>query len=50
MSVEVLTLIAISVACDVFGQTFFKLGAIGAGVGAAHTVPAPLWVAIGLVV
>jgi undecaprenyl phosphate-alpha-L-ara4N flippase subunit ArnE len=49
MTLELLTLIAISVACDVFGQTFFKLGAIGIGAGKPRIIPS-LWVALGLVV
>jgi undecaprenyl phosphate-alpha-L-ara4N flippase subunit ArnE len=48
MTLELLTLIAVSIACDVFGQTFFKLGALG--IGKSGTVPPSLWVAIGLVV
>ena len=50
MTLELLTLIAVSVACDVFGQTFFKLGAIGISAGKPGIVPPSLWVAIGLVV
>jgi drug/metabolite transporter (DMT)-like permease len=49
MTLELLTLITISVGCDVFGQTFFKLGAIGIGACKPRIIPS-LWVAIGLVV
>jgi undecaprenyl phosphate-alpha-L-ara4N flippase subunit ArnE len=49
MTLELLTLIMVSVACDVFGQTFFKLAAIGIGAGKPRIVPS-LWVAIGLLV
>jgi len=49
MTLELLTLITISVACDVLGQTFFKLGAIGIGCDKPRIIPS-LWVTIGLVV
>jgi undecaprenyl phosphate-alpha-L-ara4N flippase subunit ArnE len=47
MTLEALIFIAVSVACDVFGQTFFKLGAIASS---TQWLPARLWVAIGLIV
>lgn len=48
MTLELLILFAVSVGCDMFGQTFVKLGAIGGG--EARTLPPVLWIGMGLVV
>src|SRR5262249_5479633 len=45
---ELSILFAVSVACDVFGQTFFKLGAIALNAGRARMPSAFGWIAIGL--
>jgi undecaprenyl phosphate-alpha-L-ara4N flippase subunit ArnE len=48
MTLELLTLIAVSITCDVLAQTFFKLGALG--IGKSGILPTSLWVATGLVI
>jgi drug/metabolite transporter (DMT)-like permease len=51
MTLELVPLFTVSIACDVFGQTFFKLGAIGiGGSGDTRRLSPQLWVAIGLLV
>jgi len=51
MTLEAPILIAVSIACDVFGQTFFKLGAMRLGVRTRHIAPpSSLWMGLGLVV
>jgi drug/metabolite transporter (DMT)-like permease len=50
MTLELAILFTVSVACDVFGQTFFKLGAMGMDGGKPRTLPPPLWIAAGLAV
>jgi len=49
MTPELLILLAVSVSCDVLGQTFFKLGAVGLASGTALRTPM-LWVLTGLIV
>src|SRR5215468_11810987 len=49
MSPELMILLAASVACDVSGQTFFKLGAMSIGGGTSRGLT-PLWVVAGLLV
>jgi drug/metabolite transporter (DMT)-like permease len=48
MTPELPILFAVSVACDVFGQTFFKLGAVRLNAGKARTPAALGWIASGL--
>lgn len=48
MKPELLILLTASVACDVFGQTFFKLGAMGIASGTQRFRTGLLWVLAGL--
>jgi drug/metabolite transporter (DMT)-like permease len=51
MTLELLILFAVSIGCDVFGQTFFKLGAIGMnGEGRPGKMPPQAWVGVGLAI
>jgi undecaprenyl phosphate-alpha-L-ara4N flippase subunit ArnE len=49
MTAELVILFTVSLACDVFGQTFFKLGAIGLDDrDDARGLTATAWIALGL--
>src|SRR5262245_34763035 len=48
MSLNLIILLAASVACDVSGQTFFKLGAMGIASGTSRSLTPTLWVVAGL--
>lgn len=50
MSPELLLLMPISVACDVFGQIFFKIGATGLRPDFPRRLPAGVWIALGLAI
>jgi drug/metabolite transporter (DMT)-like permease len=50
MSPDLMILLAASVACDVSGQTFFKLGAMGIAGGPTRSRTPILWVVGGLLV
>ena len=50
MSPELIILFAASIACDVSGQTLFKLGAMAMAKGAPRSLPPILWVVGGLVI
>jgi len=50
MSPELFILFAASIACDVSGQTLFKLGAMAMANGAPRSLPSILWVVGGLVI
>src|SRR5215467_12277804 len=48
MTPELMILLLASVACDVFGQTFFKLGAMGIARGPSRSLMSTLWIGAGL--
>src|SRR5215475_1221764 len=50
MSPDLMILLAASITCDVSGQTFFKLGAIGIAGGTSRALTPILWVVAGLFV
>jgi len=50
MTPELLILFTVSIACDVFGQTFFKLGALGLASSTWRGLAPGLWVGAGLIV
>jgi undecaprenyl phosphate-alpha-L-ara4N flippase subunit ArnE len=50
LHLELALLLTLSVACDVFGQTSFKLGAMDAPPAALRLLPQPAWVAVGLAI
>ena len=50
MTPELMILLLASVACDVFGQTFFKLGAMGIARGPSRSLMSTLWLGAGLLI
>ena len=50
MNVDLMILLAASIACDVSGQTFFKLGAVGIARDTSRSLTPILWVVGGLLV
>lgn len=50
MHLELAFLLTLSVACDVVGQTSFKLGAMDAPPPSLEGLPQPAWVAVGLAI
>jgi undecaprenyl phosphate-alpha-L-ara4N flippase subunit ArnE len=50
MNLDLMILFAASIACDVFGQTFFKLGAMGIARDTSRSLMPILWVVGGLLV
>ena len=50
MNLDLMILLAASIACDVSGQTFFKLGAMGIARDASRSLKPVLWVIGGLLV
>jgi drug/metabolite transporter (DMT)-like permease len=50
MNPELMILFAASIACDVSGQTFFKLGAVGVDSRTSRALAPTIWVIAGLAV
>jgi drug/metabolite transporter (DMT)-like permease len=50
MTPELMFLLLASIACDVSGQTLFKLGAMGIASGPSRSLVPTLWIGAGLVV